>query len=873
VKKNYRAVPITTVARSVHAALWGTASSRSVVAVAANSAALLFLAAPPTHAQQAAVGGPSDDQQPTIAEVVVTAQRRTQSLQDVPYNISALGSDALQTSGITSISGLSELVAGLTTVDVGPADRAGNNNFTLRGLRTDSPGGGSAGLLYKNLTVSPVSTYFGETPVFFQMPLDDIERVEVLRGPQGTLYGSGSQAGTIRFIPKQPEFGTFDASVTATGGYTQNAPSPNGDVHGMINIPLADALSLRIVAGEDHLAGFIKSVDRAALGADGAPIPSIPGNLTSGFTLAPVQDGINKSDQYFVRGTVRWEPTAAFHLQLGYLHENTQMADSQWGNPSWPGGPFDSSFGVYPNAIVNTRPGCTYCTTNLYPEPFSESIDLGTVVATLDLGFATVTSASSYYDDSTGTTNDGTGFFYGSPAPPNPNVSLFLPYFPYLSYPRLMAPLHQEAATHSFTQELRWVGSPSKIVDYVVGVYYQHELDTSDVVQWIPGINAFDTYIKAPNAAPLGDINYARDAWSKFPDKAIFGELTYHVTSNLQVTGGLRFFRQGNSSLVVNRTPLCGAICSADLINPLGEYTAQDSSTVSSHVKKINASYDFSPDLKVYATYSEGFRRGGVSGLPVTGPFASPPGLQTFKPDLAKNYEVGIKGMALDRRIRYFADIYLVDLDNFQFDTLNISGNPGGFNGKTARSQGFELESDAAISENLSMRIGYAFTRAYVKDSFNILDYLPYALVPSLGGTGQTASLFGGPLPGGTSLPGVPRHSVTMALDYSRPSVRFVDRDWTPIIHVEAAYRSSEHSNIDPASIYEFTIPWTFVSNARFSLATSSGSSVFVYVNNITNDPQISGGIYDQEFKNLYALQNVGRPRTYGIGVHYAIGK
>ena len=112
-------------------------------------------------------------------------------------------------------------------VDEGPADRAGNNNFILRGLRTDSPGGGVAGAINHNLTASPVSTYFGDTPVFFQMPLDDLERVEVLRGPQGTLYGSGAEAGTIRFIPKRPEFDKFSGEMSADGSYT---PAGNPDV-------------------------------------------------------------------------------------------------------------------------------------------------------------------------------------------------------------------------------------------------------------------------------------------------------------------------------------------------------------------------------------------------------------------------------------------------------------------------------------------------------------------------------------------------------------------------------------------------------------------------------------------------------------------
>jgi outer membrane receptor protein involved in Fe transport len=349
-----------------------------------------MLAAGEAKADLGAAATADSGNETALSEIVVSAQRRTQSLQDVPYNITAISGAALQDEGVSSINGLTQVVAGLMNVDEGPATRAANNNFVLRGLRTDSPGGGATGVVYSNLTVSPVSTYYGETPVFFQMPLDDLERVEVLRGPQGTLYGSGSQAGTIRFIPKRPQFDSFSGEVSADGSYTEYASDPNGAVHGVLNIPLADHLALRLVAGEDHQAGFIKAVDRVQLGPDGTPVPSVPGNLTSGFVLGPVQKGVNTSDQNFARIALRWQPADAVDLQFDYLHQHTAMADSQWGS-AWSGGTFDSSFGAWPLAKVDTRPGCNFCTTNWLGEPFSGKVDLMDVVGTVDVGLGTIT--------------------------------------------------------------------------------------------------------------------------------------------------------------------------------------------------------------------------------------------------------------------------------------------------------------------------------------------------------------------------------------------------------------------------------------------------------------------------------------------------
>ena len=147
--------------------------------------------------------------------VVVTATRRESSVADVPYNISAVSDSTLTDNRIGEIVDLSRYVAGLSFVDTGPANAGRNNNFTLRGITGDDTANNGG---FPVATVAPVSVYIGETPLFLPLQIKDIERVEVLRGPQGTLYGSGSLAGTIRFIPKAPDPRGFAASVTVDAG-------------------------------------------------------------------------------------------------------------------------------------------------------------------------------------------------------------------------------------------------------------------------------------------------------------------------------------------------------------------------------------------------------------------------------------------------------------------------------------------------------------------------------------------------------------------------------------------------------------------------------------------------------------------------------
>ncbi len=604
------------------------------------------------------------------------------------------------------------------------------------------------------------------------------------------------------------------------------------------------------------------------MGPDGVPTPSIPGDLTSGFVLAPVQNGTNSSDQYFARMALRWQPSDKFDLQLDYLHQHTAMADSQWGS-AWSGGPFDSSYGALPHATVNTRPGCDHCTTDWVKEPFSDSIDLVDLVATLDVGLATISSATSYYNDNTVTVYDETGLWYGNPAANDPNSSAFLPYYPYLNYPRLTSPLRSEAGNRSFIEEVRLVSKPGTAIDYVVGLYYQRQPASVNSNQPLPGSVAYSNYIGMPNPTTHGDNIYSYNRNTVFTDKAVFGELTYHLTDNWQVTGGTRFFQQPYSSRIESYFYQCGAVCSSDQTNPLGAMTASSAVKFSNHIWKLNSSYDFTPTFKLYTTFSEGFRHGGVSGLPANGPYASPEDLQTFKPDLAKNYEVGVKGSLFDHRVSYFADVYLMNIQNFQFNSVNLSGGiPGAFNGSSARSQGLELESQIALTHQLTGSIGYAFTRSYVTETFNILDYVPFALVPSQGGTGQLAPLFGGPIPEGRELPGVSRHIVNASADYTIPA----NSMGTLTLHADANYRSSQASNINPGYYYYYVIPSAFLANARVSLETNTNLTYSLFVRNITNNPDFTGGVNDQEFNNPYRLRNVGRPRTVGLGFRYSFG-
>ena len=458
----------------------------------AASIGLILAAATAAQAQQAQApaGDASVRGQDALAEVTVTAQRRSQTVQDIPYNISVVGGDMLGTPGASGISSLTHLVAGLTTVDAGPAARGNTNDLTLRGLRTDGPGGaGGNASDIPSQTVNSVSTYFGETPVFFPMAMHDIDRVEVLRGPQGTLYGSGAEAGTVRIIPKRPTFDAFGGDVSVSGTFTERANGKgNRSVDGVLNIPVSSQFAIRLVAGDEHLAGFINQVDlwqRQGPGLFAHATPSVAGDPTSGPVIAPVRRGTNSSDQSYGRAALRWHPADAWDLQLDYLHQHTSVDDVQTSNPRFPGGVVDLAAGAgYPNSSFVARPGGTYDATNIAVQPYDDKLDLVSAVASIDLGLATFTSATSFYRDDTVSITDVLGN-YDVPGGTN-----FLAFPYYANYPRALALEPTPVTENSFTQELRLVSTHAKYVDYVVGFFYRDQRIKSLTQQILPGLTA-----------------------------------------------------------------------------------------------------------------------------------------------------------------------------------------------------------------------------------------------------------------------------------------------------------------------------------------------------------------------------------------------
>ena len=247
----------------------------------------------------------------SVETISVTATRRETSIQEVPYSISAYGGQALAESGVTDFSALARSIPGLVLSDVGRGKNGISSGIIMRGLNLT----GGAQEDFAMTTDPVVSVYLGETPLFANLELRDMNRVEVLKGPQSTLYGSGSLGGTMRYIPNKPEFEEFSGNVKAEVSSTDHAGDLNHDMELTLNLPISDTFALRGVVTQLENAGYIDSDYIAVLDADNQP--------TGEYTSAK---DINDEKVSMARLSARWLPTQSTDVLLTY---NYQKASSK----------------------------------------------------------------------------------------------------------------------------------------------------------------------------------------------------------------------------------------------------------------------------------------------------------------------------------------------------------------------------------------------------------------------------------------------------------------------------------------------------------------------------------------------------------------
>jgi iron complex outermembrane recepter protein len=347
-------------------------------------------------------------------EIVVTATRRSEAVSDIPYNISAIGAGDIAAAGVTDLQSLTHMVPGLVTPDLGPRASNINDVLTIRGLNASSVNAET------QLIIAPsVSTYVDETPLFANLKMTDIARVEVLRGPQGTLYGSGSVGGTVRLIHNEPDPTSTEFDVSTRASHTENAANPSEAIDLIGNLPLTEHSALRASAGFERLAGFTDALSVAELGPNAQPILADPANPVGSPLLFDEHRDVDHSDTWYARAAYLWKPSDEFKLTVSYQHQTDQSG-----------------------GYSEVRPGYRYAQTLYVDQPGSFQTDLGSVDLSYDAGFATVSSNSSYTSQQAFSQYDLTGL-----------IESLAAY--YGNYPRILSPILDHSTDKAFTEELR----------------------------------------------------------------------------------------------------------------------------------------------------------------------------------------------------------------------------------------------------------------------------------------------------------------------------------------------------------------------------------------------------------------------------------
>ncbi|NKF23567.1 TonB-dependent receptor [Solimonas marina] len=774
---------------------------------------------------QGASSAQGSDADASVAEVIVTATGRRQAAQEVPYNLTVVSGDDIAAAGVTDTASLARQVPGLSYTDLGARSNGISNGIILRGLSGTSAGINNASPAAGDQTVS---TYINGTPLFSNLRITDVKRVEVLRGPQGTLYGAGAVGGTIRYIFNRPDLTQRSGDIQATLSQTNDSDGFNNSVDGIYNLPLTSSLGLRISAGYSRDAGVIDAKHLMTYGADGSPELADSSDYFGSDAVYHQRHDVDTDSLWYVRPSLLWQISDSVDALLMYQHQDARAGD-------------------FTGIAYNDNPDGDRYSTRYRTSPQKTVDDLYSLEVNADLGFATLTSNSSFtysdLDSQTDYTNYGLA-----------NESF------YANYPRISDYNDILYDTKRLTQEFRLASNEGGAWDWVAGAYYSYYEQKSSIPGFIPGWAEFTNTPGHPDAvAATGDADatWAQYYQTIYPDgtfnddqtfvlskdnknsnAALFGELTYHLTDAWQVTGGARVFWVTNNRRSIQGIPYAGSA---------GDFDAHDKSSDQDQIFKLNTSYKLASRDMLYFTWSQGYRQGGDNALPMVGPFAADPALVEYKPDYATNWEVGAKGR-LFNRINYSAALYRIYWKDMQVQfPAPGSGIPTLANGGKARSQGVELQLDGPITSWLAATLGYAYTDARLTEDFTVRS----------GFNGND----------GDHQPGVPENNLTAALTAIQ-ALGASDITY----RIDAMYRSGVNTALNSAARNYAKLGGFTTLNASATWHVGQ-FRVGAYVHNLTDTNGATAVDISNETSPTSrpgSLKFIQRPRTIGLMTGYS---
>jgi iron complex outermembrane receptor protein len=744
-----------------------------------------------------------------LAEVVVTAEKFKSTVQDTPISLSALSGDQLSAAGIMTIEGIAQGVPGLSMRYAGP----GLTEYDARGLASNGGAAPTVGFYLDEIPLSPPAlSQSGK--VVIDPNLYDIERVEVLRGPQGTLYGSGSMGGTVKVVTTQPKLGLFEGSVQGTLSDTRGAGGNYGG-NFALNLPIGDKLAVRIVGGDLYRSGWI---DNITINPYPITLHSFtPGNLAA----APVQSVIrNANDQrlWGGRASLLYQPSEDVSIVATFFKQSMTVG----GYDLLDGSPTSAAPGNVLKAHYEAFP---------LRESIHDAISIYGVTANVNLGFADLTAATAYWDRLGWQTEDASASIYWN----NGGATPFVP-----------VPYSEVDPSRQFSAEVRLTSHDTGSLHWVAGVFYSSLHSVWQELSNNP--------LNATPATPDGSYFTSYNPYS-VKQTALFADGSYKLDDRWKLAAGVRWYtyksQQNEFSWGVD----------APYPNPAATPVQITKASDRGFNPRINLSYEPTKDFNAYATVSKGFRPGGANQILPTGPpIFCQAGTLTFGPDSAWNYEVGEKAKFFGNWLTINSDVYYIKWTGVQQVITLPCGYQYYNNAGDGRSFGPELEVNAKLSSEWTVSLSAAWTDSKITKPnasytafLTTVAALPDGVTPPC----QVGAKCTVPIMN------VTKDTASLSLTYATKVLG--DYDFTARIA-----DSFVGSSYDVAYFFGYQLPSYSVSNARVSLAHGRWSAN-VFVDNLTNKVALMSANNTSFQFNMPQLvrYSTNQPRTFGTQFNY----
>jgi iron complex outermembrane receptor protein len=789
-----------------------------------------------------------------LEEITVTATKREASLQDIPMSITAFTDERIVLEGFKQIDDYVGQIPGLTVNRREP----GGANVIMRGCAVSAVNFGGT---------STTSIYLDEQPItvagFNPDPrLVDIQRVEALSGPQGTLFGDAAQCGTLRIITNKPDTTGSSGFVDLTGNTIQDGDQ-GYDINGMVNIPLVeDKLALRLVGFHAKEAGFI----------DNILAPGLPGpfGATSGAPYDNSEfadDDVNSTTTSGGRVALRWTPNETWIIDASAIFQDVDVDGL---------GDVDLAEGPHENHIIGELEQIRYG-----DDEFSDKWYQLALTVEGNLGWADVMATGSYMQRKTRYEVDSTAyaFVYAQ------DNSYTYGFYDFGERPHFSND-DDKSTTKNFEARIATPGDSDSRWAGIVGFFHSksedHTVFTANGIGLADGCttqNASDcaaynskrqSYLHYYYYGTFGDVSdnwWTGDYMTDTRSTALFGEVSFDITDNFSITAGGRWFEveqtffnaNGPKVNLSSPRPVPTLICATDEEKdnwqsngvPVDRFVhicfndTTATSKDSDFVPKLNFTYNFDAEKMIYFTYSEGFRRGGVNSSK-QGSFAAGGALHTYAPDTIKNYEAGFKVTSASGKVRLNATFYHMVWDDIQIQVNDPDADffaLGVINLAQAEINGVEASLFWIPSANWSISGILGYNKAELSED---------AVDESLGVD----------LPKGQRLPLMPKLKTSLEAKYTADGELWGGEPW---VLANWEYRGDSLNSLGglggTASLNETrTHPSSNIVNFRTGLVWDTWSAQF-YITNLLNE--YVSTLFNDRW--IQVRSSVNQPRTFGI--------